>query len=147
MQGTGKRNLENWLLFVALAHVVVGLTVPFIAYSSAFDPYLMQLAAAFWGGASVPAEAEDFARWIVALFGPTVAAWGVLMVYLVRAGARGREAWPWNALMLSVFAWAPADVAISLLHDFWPHLVIDAVASASIVVPAWYLRRAVAQEA
>jgi len=135
-----KRLLENWLLGVAAAHVILGLAVPFIAYSGAFDFYAAQLATTFWNGAAVPPEAQAFQRWIVALFGPTIAAWGVLMVVLIRAGARSGERWPWDALLLSLLAWAPADIAISLLHDFWPHVVLDVVAAASIAVPALLLR-------
>jgi hypothetical protein len=131
--------LETWLLFVAVAHVVAGLAVPFIAYSGAFDFYAMQLAAAFWGGGPVPLEAENFQRWIVALFGPTVASWGVLMIFLVRAGMRTQERWPWHALLLAILVWAPADIVISLMYDFWPHLAIDAIAIAGIAVPALML--------
>jgi hypothetical protein len=136
-----RKLLENWLFLVAAAHVAGGLAVPFIAYSGAFDFYLGQLAAAFWGGAAMPQEAQDFARWIIALFGPTVAGWGVLMIYLVRAGAKTRENWPWNALLLSLLVWAPADIVISLFYDFWPHVVIDACAIASIAVPVLIIRK------
>lgn len=135
-----KRILERWLLVVAAGHVVGGLALPLIAYTSGFDFYLAQLSATFWGGAAAPAEAEAFQRWIVALFGPTVAAWGVLMIFLIRAGARTQERWPWNALLLSVLVWAPADIGISLMHDFWIHVVVDGLAVISIVVPVLLLR-------
>jgi hypothetical protein len=135
-----KRLLENWLLGVAAGHVVLGLLMPFIAYSSVFDFYAAQLAVTFWDGGPVPPQAESFQRWIVALFGPTVAAWGVLMVFLIRHGARTQEKWPWDALLVSVVVWAPADIAISLVHDFWPHVVIDVIAIVIIVVPVLILR-------
>jgi hypothetical protein len=135
-----KKTFGYWLLFVAALHVIGGLLVPFIAYSDAFASYAAQLGATFWNGGQVPVEAERFQRWIVALFGPTVASVGVLMFFLVRAGMRTRERWPWDALLLAMLAWGPADIAISLMHGFWPHVVIDVVAIVSIVVPALYLR-------
>jgi hypothetical protein len=135
-----KRILESWLLMVAVGHVALGLLMPFIAYSAAFDFYAAQLAAMFWEGGPVPPQAESFQRWIVALFGPTVAAWGVLMVFLIRYGARTQEKWPWNALLVSVVVWAPADILLSLIHDFWLHVIIDAFAIMVIAVPVLMLR-------
>lgn len=132
--------LENWLLLVAAAHIAGGLALPFVAYSAIFDTYIAQLSLTFWNGAPVPAEAESFQRWIVALFGPTVAGFGVLMYFLVRAGARTQERWPWDALLIAILVWAPADIVISLLHDFWPHVVIDSIAIVSICVPVVMLR-------
>jgi hypothetical protein len=135
-----KRKLESWLTFVAIAHVVLGLAVPFIAYSGAFDAYAAQVAAAFWGGGAVPPEAQAYQRWMVALFGPTVASWGVLMFFVVREGARTQAQWPWNALLIAILVWAPADIVISLMHEFWPHVVIDAIAIVGIALPALLLR-------
>jgi hypothetical protein len=135
-----KTNLAIWLLIVALGHVVVGAALPFVAFSSGFDFYAEKIRASFWGGAVPPPEAEAFQRWIVALFGPTVASWGILMAYVVRAGMRTNEPWPWNALLISLLIWAPADIAISLMHDFWLHVAIDLLVVLVIAVPAVMLR-------
>lgn len=131
-----KRRLETWLFIVALGHIVLGVALPFWAFSSGFDFYAEKIRESFWGGALIPPEAEAFQRWIVALFGPTVASWGVLMAYLVRAGMRTHDPWPWNALLASLLVWAPADIAISLMRDFWLHVVIDLFAVIVIAVPA-----------
>jgi hypothetical protein len=61
------------------------------------------------------------------------------MIFLVRAGMRTQQRWPWHALLLAILVWAPADIVISLMHDFWPHVAIDAVAIASIALPALML--------
>jgi hypothetical protein len=135
-----KRNLETWLFIVALGHIVAGAALPLVAFSRGFDLYAERIRESFWGGALVPPEAEAFQRWIVALFGPTVASYGVLMAYLVRAGMRTNDPWPWNAVLLSLLAWAPADIAISLMRDFWLHVVIDLFAVLIIAVPALMIR-------
>lgn len=93
------KKLEVWLLIVAFGHIVAGTALPFIAFSSLFDIYAATIRESFWGGAPIPPEAEEFQRWIVALFGPTVASWGVLMAYLVRVGMRTNDPSPWNALL------------------------------------------------
>jgi hypothetical protein len=134
------RRLEKWLFIVALGHIAVGVALPFVAFSSSFDFYAERIRESFWGGALIPPEAEAFQRWIVALFGPTIASWGVLMAYLVRAGMRTNEPWPWNALLISLLAWAPADIAISLMRDYWLHVAIDLFAVVIIAVPALMIR-------
>lgn len=135
-----RKNLETWLFVVALAHILIGLSLPFIAFSSGFDFYAEKIRETFWSDALIPPEADAFQRWIVALFGPTIASWGVLMAYLVRAGMHTNESWPWNALLLSLLLWAPADIAISLMYDFWLHVIVDLFAVFIIAVPALALR-------
>lgn len=134
------RLLQNWLLALAWLHLAIGLAIPFIAYSALFDYYSALLQAAFWPGQSVPAETLSFQRWIVSLFGPTLASIGVVMIYLVRAGIRTNESWPWNAILLALLVWAPGDIGISLLKDFRLHVWIDAIALLAIVPPVLLLR-------
>jgi hypothetical protein len=133
------KKLELWLSIIALGHMMAGIALPFIAFSSIFDIYAAAIRESFFGGAPIPPETEAFQRWIVALFGPTVASWGVLMAYVVRAGTRTNDPSYWHALLLSVLAWAPADIAISLIHDFWIHVIVDLVAIIIIAIPVFII--------
>ena len=133
--------LHAWLFVIAIAHILAGLALPLLSLLGGMEAYTNQLNTQFWQGQNVPAEAAEFQRWIIALFGPTVASWGVLMAYLVYAGARTGQRWPWDALLLAILVWAPADIAISLLQNFWPHVVLDMAAVIAIALPVWILRR------
>lgn len=62
------------------------------------------------------------------------------MAYLVRASMRTNDPWPWNALLLSLVVWAPADIAISVMRDFWLHVGIDMFAVMVIAAPAFIVR-------
>ncbi len=134
------RMLRRWLLMVAFSHIIVGLAIPLLAYSPLFSLYSELLHQAFWPSQPVPQATVEFQRWIVALFGPTIASVGVVLAYLVMAGATYREPWPWNALLLGLALWAPGDICISLMHDFWLHVRIDAAALLAIVPPVLVLR-------
>jgi hypothetical protein len=133
-------HLKKWLLLVAIGHVAFGVALPFVAFSGNFDFYAAKIRYSFWNGTPVPAEAEAFERWIVALFGPTIASWGVLMTCLVRAGMRTDETWPWDGLLISLLALGPADIAISLMHDYWLHVIVDLSVVFIIAVPALMIR-------
>ncbi len=134
------RFLQNWLLLLAWLHLAIGLFIPAIAHSALFGHYSALLQAAFWPGQVIPPETLDFQRWIVSLFGPTLASVGVVMIYLVRAGIRSDDTWPWNAILLALAVWAPGDIYISLLKDFWLHVWIDTLALLVIVPPVLVLR-------
>ena len=134
------KDLQRWLILVAVVHIVAGIALPIFAYSTAFDFYSDRLGEVFWIFQEVPQETKEFQRWIVALFGPTIASWGVLMAYLVKTGAKTNEPWPWNVLLLAIVLWAPADIGISLLHNFWLHVQIDVFAVLAIVPPTLLLR-------
>jgi hypothetical protein len=134
------KHLKKWLLLVAIGHVAAGVALPFVALSGNFDFYAEKIRYSFWNGIPVPPEAEAFERWIVALFGPTIASWGVLMAYLVRAGMRTDEPWPWDGLLISLLALTPADIAISLMHDYWLHVIVDLSVVFIIAVPALMIR-------
>jgi len=142
------RILERWLLLVALGHVIAGVAIPILAYSAAFDYYSGLLQQAFSPAQQVPQATVEFQRWIVALFGPTIASVGVVFGALVMAGIKYRDTWPWNALLLGLALWAPGDIYISLTRDFWLHVQIDAAALLAIVPPVLVLRaRAVSYQA
>lgn len=132
--------LERWLLLIAFGHIAAGVAIPVLAYSGAFDFYSALLKNEFWPTHEVPLETIEFQRWFVALFGPTIASVGVVFAYLVKAGIKYRETWPWNALLIAIAAWAPGDIYISLMRNFWLHVQIDVVAVLAIVPPALLLR-------
>jgi hypothetical protein len=132
--------LQTWLLALAWLHLAVGIALPFVAYSGAFGYYSGLLQQIFWPSAAVPAETVEFQRWIVALFGPTLASVGVVMVYLVRAGIRTGETWPWTAILLALAVWAPGDIGISMMRNFRLHLWVDIAALLAMVPPAVVLR-------
>ena len=132
--------LEKWLLLLAYSHIAAGIAIPFVAYAPAFDYYSGLLQTAFWPGQQVPMPAIEFQRWFAALFGPTIASVGVVIVYLVKAGIRYAEPWPWNAILIALAVWAPGDIGISLMKNFWLHVGIDVGVLLTIVPPVLMLR-------
>jgi predicted DCC family thiol-disulfide oxidoreductase YuxK len=132
--------MERWLLLLAYGHILGGIAIPLLAYSAGFDYYSGLLQKAFWPQEVLSANAVEFQRWIVALFGPTIASVGVVMVYLVKAGISTAEPWPWNAILIALAVWAPGDLYISMMKNFWLHVQIDVAVLALIVPPTLLLR-------
>lgn len=119
--------LDRWLAFVAILHVIAGLALPFVLLRTDWlDPWL-------------PLAQPD-ARTAFALFGPTVASWGLLMLFLVQHGLRRDQAWAANALIAGILVWAPFDAAICHAYGWTHAIVLDAVAGAAILIPALWRR-------
>ncbi|HSW15554.1 MAG TPA: hypothetical protein VLI06_22080 [Solimonas sp.] len=125
-----ERRLGQFLLLLAVGHVVLGLAMPFVL------PLLPGLLA------QMPyAESAEAARFWSRIFGPTVAAWGVLACYVVRHGVQRRQRWGCDALILAVLCWAPLDAWLCWQAGFPAGIVLDALVSAALALPALYLRR------
>lgn len=119
--------LDRWLSLVATTHIVAGIALPFVLLRSD------------WLDAWLPlGDAE--ARLAFALFGPTVASWGLLMLFLVQYGLRRNQAWAANALIAGILVWAPLDAAICHAWGWTGAVALDAVAAAAILIPALWRR-------
>lgn len=119
--------LDRWLSLVAIAHVAGGLALPFVLLRTQ------------WIDAWLPAL-EGNTRIAFALFGPTVASWGLLMLFLVQHGLRRNQAWAANALIAGILVWAPLDAAICHAYGWSEAVVLDVIASAAILIPALWRR-------
>lgn len=136
--------LVRWMYGVGIAHLAVGLALPWIADAALFDAYHRGIESSFWGAQAGPAARAQQVWWI-SLFGPTVQGLSLWMLALTRIGDTHRSAFAWAALIAGVLLWAPQDILISLRADCWPHVWIDAFAVATMLPPLvwlWFLDRA-----
>lgn len=122
-----ERRLVALLWFLALAHVAGGLALPFLALGTdLFDPLGAQVGMGKLG---------------LAFFGPTVAAFGALLAFLVRHGIARRQRWACDALIAAVLAWLPVDLILCLAHGVWIGVALDLLMTALLLAPAVMLRR------
>ncbi|MES2262872.1 MAG: cell division protein [Pseudomonadota bacterium] len=133
--------LVRWLYAAAVAHLLVGVLLPWIAGADFLNWYHRGVAAAFWPG-TAPAAAIAQQAWWMALFGPTVQTVGLWMIALVHLAERRRDAAAWAWLLAGIVVWAPQDIFVSLRAGVWPNVWLDCFAVASMVPPLLWLWRA-----
>lgn len=137
----------RWTYAAVIAHLLVGILLPWVADASIFDAYHRGIEAAFWGH-TAPASARAQQVWWIALFGPTVQGAAIWMAALARIGDRQRSAAAWGWLIAGILIWAPQDMLVSLRADCWLHVWIDCFALASMLPPlvwlCWHDRRPIA---
>lgn len=129
--------LVRWMYATALAHLLVGILLPWIGNAAVFDAYHRSIEAAFWGTAA-PSAARAQQVWWISLFGPTVQGLSLWMLALIRIGERQCSTFAWGAIFLGIVFWAPQDMLISLRADCWMHVWLDCFAVATMLPPlAW----------
>jgi membrane associated rhomboid family serine protease len=82
----------------------------------------LKLAAITFGAEKVSEEI----KFLIAVFGPTVASWGVLFYALVKTYFRNPTRGTWWALVMSIVVWAPMDSALSFHYGLYPAVALNA---------------------
>ncbi|MEK6347006.1 MAG: DUF393 domain-containing protein [Burkholderia sp.] len=136
-----RRWVVRWLYAAALAHVLVGALLPWLAGSPLMDGYLSGIEHRFWGGAPVPTPARVQQIWWVSLFGATLQCTGVWMLGLVHLGSRLRQRAIWAWLLAGLLIWAPQDAWLSWQAGVMAHVLADLVALLTIAPPLLWLWR------
>ncbi len=112
--------VEKLLLALAAVHIVAGVSLTLLP----FVPTLhLQLTSLIFGAEKVSEEI----KFLIAVFGPTVASWGVLFYALVKTFFRSSTRGTWWALLMSIVVWAPMDSALSLYYGLYPAVALNAV--------------------
>jgi predicted DCC family thiol-disulfide oxidoreductase YuxK len=136
-----RRIAVTWMYGAAIAHLLVGIAVPWVAGAPWLDAYHRVIELHFWAGtAPDPARAQQI--WWMSLMGATVQCASVWMLALVHLGNRlqKREVWGW--LLAGLLIWAPQDMLFSLQAHVSGHVAIDAAALVAMVPPlVWLWRR------
>ena len=91
--------------------------------------------AAFFGTGTVPAGAEAMRRWLYAVEGSTLAAFGILGWSVVHGAIRRRVRWGRNALTIAVGVWFPLDTFVSLRAGVWANAVLNVVIALLLLGP------------
>jgi hypothetical protein len=131
-----RRSCVMWMYAAALAHILVGMILPWIGHRPEIDNYLADAARALGS-----ADGRAVQAWWIALFGPTLQSFGLWMLALVWFGERRREAGAWLWLIAGLLLWAPQDMLVSLRADAWLNVWVDLITLALLLPPlAWLWR-------
>ncbi|VWM16085.1 thiol-disulfide oxidoreductase DCC family protein [Burkholderia lata] len=136
-----RRIVVSWMYCAAIAHLLVGIAVPWVVGTPWLDAYHRVIELHFWAGtAPEPARAQQI--WWMSLIGATVQCASVWMLALVHLGNRLRRREVWGWLLAGLLIWAPQDLLFSLQAHVLGHVAIDAAALVAMVPPlVWLWRR------
>ena len=106
------------LSWVGPLHVVAGLLLFLTAFLPGVQDYL--------AGAAGLTD-NNYSPFLFAVFGPTVASWGVLFGVVVQQFIEYPSRRLWNAMVLAVLIWAPLDTSLCLYYGVYGGVVVNAL--------------------
>ena len=130
--------IRMFLQLVGAAHIAGGLLLPFLVNTSLFAAYNSGLYQALGFEATGQNAAVNF---LLGLFGPTIASWGILFLYVVTIAFKNPDKMGWWAIFLCCLAWAPYDSLLSIQRGIYINALINLVSSLTILIPLFIARK------
>ena len=129
--------IKIWLQAVAVGHVVGGVLLPFLLESEIVFPYMDSLNTAF-GVTNV--NGKNQAVYLMGLFGPTIASWGILFWFVVQQQFTKPTKNGWWGMVAAVLVWAPYDSVLSIYYCVYLNVIINGISALMVLIPLWWCR-------
>lgn len=130
--------MYQWLMFLGISHVLLGVLFAVLANTSLFSSYLQYLFECF--KITSTANQDNLLGTMLQLFGVTVASWGVLFSIAVRQYWYGGEAWVKKGVCLAIIIWLFLDSGISLYWGIDAHAYLNSVVGLAMLLPMLMLK-------
>ena len=130
--------IRVFLQLFAIAHILGGIALPFLVNTSLFASYNELLYRALGFESNVRNPNVNF---LIVLFGPTIASWGVLFLYVVTSGFRNPNKHAWWTILFSCIVWAPYDSLLSIQQGIYINALINLVSASAILIPLFLARK------
>lgn len=122
---------------VAFAHIILGILLPFLAQTNVVANLLVD---EMFIGIALSNEAHLQAAYIISLFGPTVASWGILLFVLSQSFIDSPTKQKWFGLIAAVLVWYIGDSAYSLINGVTSAFFLNSFVATSLLIPLWKIR-------
>ena len=128
---------KRWLQLIAIIHIVGGLMLPVVVQLDIVQPYFRLMADTF---AVSRSQDLQFLQFMVGIFGPTIASWGVLFWAVVTQSFAIPTKGAWWLMIAACVVWAVYDSIYSSFFGLYINAAINAVMFIAIIVPLWWVR-------
>lgn len=126
---------RRWLQTLAVIHIIGGLLLPIMVYTPLAAPYFAHLQNAF------PDSNPESLRFLIGVFGPTVASWGLLFFYAIGKSFESRTSKDWWVLVSAVLIWSVLDTSFSIAHNVFAHFYLNGLVLVLFLVPLILTRK------
>ncbi|WP_156823096.1 hypothetical protein [Kangiella aquimarina] len=125
---------KRWLQTLAIFHIIGGLLLPIMVYTPLATPYFEHLQAAFTN--SNPQSLQ----FLIGVFGPTVASWGLLFFYAIGKAFESQTRKDWWLLVSAALVWAVLDTAFSIANNVFAHLYLNGGVLILFLLPLFFAK-------
>ena len=128
---------KTFLQLIAIAHILGGLLLPFLVNTSLFAVYNSRLYQTLGFGQELRANVN----FLTGIFGPTIASWGVLFLYVISTAFENPDKRGWWAIFFSCVVWAPYDSLLSIQQGIYINALINLIVALAILIPVFITRK------
>jgi hypothetical protein len=131
-------NLRKFLQLIAIAHIAGGILLPFLVNTQLFSTYNTIVHQAL--GLETTGKTIEI-NFLIGLFGPTIASWGVLFLYVVTTAFRNPDRRGWWTIFACCILWAPYDSILSIQREIYVNAFINLVSALTILIPLFMAKK------
>ncbi len=125
----------GWLKVAAVTCTVWGLFVSLFNQTSILNFMHRFINDAFYTSGTVKEHSGSLQEWVLSSVGSVMAAWGIIMLFLIRYPLQKKEKWSWNAIMYSLIVWYIIDTFYSFYHGAGFSVVVNTILMLQFVAP------------
>jgi len=122
---------------IVVAHIFLGVLLPFLDQIDTIEKLLVS---AMFNNIELSRGAHAQVAYVISLFGPTIASWGVLLFILIQHYSQTPTAKTWLGLVAAILVWYIGDTAYSLLNNVSAAFVLNTLVAICLLVPLWQIR-------
>ena len=131
----------RWLMVTSLATTALGILMVFFD-TRVLPGFSTRLSLSLWGLPTLPDDVTRYHEFAHAVLGAVLAAFGIVLTFVVRHAFAARQRWAWHCIALAVSVWFLLDSGMSALMNVWPNVVLNLVSVAPFAVALAATRRA-----
>jgi hypothetical protein len=125
------------LQIVAVSHIILGIALPFLMKIEAFSNFMIEQ---IFPNISLSESAYSQVSYLIGVFGPTVASWGVLLLILINNFFESPSKQKWSGLFIAILIWFIGDTSFSLMHGISIALYLNGIVAISLLTPLYLSR-------
>ena len=123
---------------LAIGHIVLGISFPFLGQVNVVNELLI---AGMFPDQALSADTAAQASYLITLFGPTVASWGILLLLLINTFIKAPSLYLWRGMITAVLVWYIGDTSYSGSHGATGAIILNSVVALLLLIPLWRLRK------
>jgi hypothetical protein len=127
-----------FLQLIAIGHITGGILLPFLVNTQLFSTYNTLVNQAL--GFETTGKNADI-NFLIGLFGPTIASWGALFLYVVNTAFKNLDKGGWWTIFASCIVWAPYDSLLSIQKGIYINGLINLFSALMILIPLFMARK------
>jgi hypothetical protein len=99
------------------------------------------LSRSLWATEKLPDEVVRYHRFVHAVLGSVMAAWGSTLAWVTRRAFSVGDRWAWRCVATSVGVWFVLDTASSVFYGVWPNVWLNLLSVAPFLPPLLFTWR------